>query len=108
MTDLRIEDANDQSQLDGCASFTFSFDSSPVVARVGETIGAALTAAGITHLRTTRRLGRPRGIFCGIGLCYDCLVVVDGRPGVRACQTLARPEAIVTSRDGVGAAGDAC
>ncbi|MGA4900742.1 2Fe-2S iron-sulfur cluster-binding protein [Streptomyces griseoincarnatus] len=39
-----------------------------------------LWAAGVTSWRTTRDGGRPRGVFCGIGVCFDCLVTVNGRP----------------------------
>jgi hypothetical protein len=63
----------------------FSFDGEPLTALPGQTIGAALLAAGVRSWRTTRRNDRPRGLFCGIGVCFDCLVTVNGRPGVRAC-----------------------
>ncbi len=65
---------------------TITFDGRPVQARRGESLAAALTAAGVTALRTTRS-GRPRGVFCGMGVCQDCLVEVDGRPNQRACMT---------------------
>lgn len=61
----------------------------------GQTIAAALWAAGIRTWRTTRIQGRPRGIFCGIGACYDCLVEVNGVPDVRACITPARSGDVV-------------
>jgi len=64
---------------------TFRFDGEPVAAQPGQTIAAALLADGRRVLRHTRGTGAPRGIFCGIGACFDCLVVVNGRPGVRAC-----------------------
>ncbi|GGX76938.1 (2Fe-2S)-binding protein [Streptomyces hiroshimensis] len=52
----------------------------------GQTVAALLLATGRRSWRTTRLGGRPRGIFCGIGVCYDCLVVVNGLPDVRACR----------------------
>ncbi|XVV06550.1 (2Fe-2S)-binding protein [Actinosynnema sp. CA-248983] len=61
-------------------------DGTAVPARPGQTIAAALLAAGRTAWRDTRGSGRPRGLFCGIGVCFDCLVVVNGVPDVRACQ----------------------
>lgn len=67
--------------------FTFSFQGRTVTAYPGETIGAALLAAGVRILRTTRTGGRPRGLFCGIGACFDCLVTVNDRPTQRACLT---------------------
>jgi NADPH-dependent 2,4-dienoyl-CoA reductase/sulfur reductase-like enzyme len=49
-----------------------------------QTVGAALWAAGVRSWRTTRG-GAPRGLFCGIGVCYDCLATVDGVTGQRVC-----------------------
>jgi len=72
-----------------------TFDGRPVPAEPGQTIAAALIAAGITAWRTTRHAGRPRGLFCGIGACFDCLVTVDGVPDLRACLTEAHPDAEV-------------
>jgi predicted molibdopterin-dependent oxidoreductase YjgC len=66
---------------------TFDFDGRPVPFAPGQTVGAALWAAGVRSWRTTRRQGRPRGLFCGIGVCFDCLVTVDGRVDERACLT---------------------
>ncbi|HET8969711.1 MAG TPA: (2Fe-2S)-binding protein [Candidatus Nanopelagicales bacterium] len=67
------------------------FDGRPVPVRPGQSVGAALVGAGIRSWRTTRRNGRPRGLFCGIGVCYDCLITIDGVPNQRACLTPARP-----------------
>jgi hypothetical protein len=64
---------------------TFTFDGATVPFSPGQSVGAALLAAGIRTLRTTRRDGRPRGLFCAIGACFDCLVEVDGVPDQRAC-----------------------
>ncbi|MGP9503682.1 (2Fe-2S)-binding protein [Specibacter sp. AOP5-B1-6] len=83
-----------------------TLDGSPLAARPGQTVGAALTAAGITAWRTTRIGGRPRGLFCGIGVCFDCLLTVDGVSGQRACLTPARDGmALETGAGGAGAAG---
>jgi hypothetical protein len=81
------------------AAFTFRFEGRPVAAHPGETIAAALLAAGVRHLRTSRVHGRPRGLFCGIGSCFDCLVTVDGRPSQRACLTPAAPDLEVEVQD---------
>ncbi|MBB5084315.1 (2Fe-2S)-binding protein [Nonomuraea sp. NPDC059023] len=71
--------------------FDISVDGRAVPAEPGQTIGAALHAAGVRSWRSTRFGGRPRGLFCGIGVCFDCLVEVNGRPAERACQLEARP-----------------
>ncbi|KAA2262197.1 (2Fe-2S)-binding protein [Solihabitans fulvus] len=52
----------------------------------GQTVAGVLLAGGRVSWRTTRNGDRPRGVFCGIGVCFDCLVVVNGVPDVRACQ----------------------
>lgn len=54
----------------------------------GETVHAALLAAGYRVLRKTARAHQPRGIFCGMGVCYDCLVTINGVANQRACMTL--------------------
>ncbi|GAA3287339.1 (2Fe-2S)-binding protein [Arthrobacter citreus] len=61
------------------------FEGRPLQAQAGQTVGAALIGAGIKAWRGTRGAGRPRGLFCGIGVCYDCLVTIDGSPNQRAC-----------------------
>ena len=53
----------------------------------GETVHAALLAAGHRMLRKTRKMQQPRGIFCGMGVCYECLVTINGSPNQRACMT---------------------
>jgi predicted molibdopterin-dependent oxidoreductase YjgC len=83
-------------------SATFSFDGRAVAFRPGQTVGAALWADGVTATRTTRFAGRPRGMFCGIGVCFDCLVVVDGRLDERACATPAVAGMDVRTQDGAG------
>jgi predicted molibdopterin-dependent oxidoreductase YjgC len=62
-----------------------SFDGMPITARAGITVGAVLTDAGIRSWRSTRIGGARRGLFCGIGVCFDCLITVDGVPNQRAC-----------------------
>jgi hypothetical protein len=64
---------------------TITFDGQPIRAFAEDSVGAALTRAGVRSWRTTRRKGCPRGLFCGIGVCYDCLLTVDGAANQRAC-----------------------
>ncbi len=67
-------------------AISFQFDGSPIAALDGETIAAALSAAGIVAFRRAQS-GAPRGLHCGMGACFDCVVTVDGRIGQRACVT---------------------
>jgi thioredoxin reductase len=67
----------------------FTFDGREISIRDGMTIAAALIDAGEPGLKQSREGGR-RGVFCGMGVCQECLVEVDGRPAQRACMTIAR------------------
>ena len=64
-------------------AFTFNGESFKGVE--GQSIAAALMATGVRELRKTRFDEEPRLIFCGIGICFDCVVVVDGVANQRAC-----------------------
>ena len=77
-------------------------DGKPVVAYSGETVAAVLMANGLRGFRATARKGEPRGLYCGIGVCYECLVVIDGEPGRRACMTTVRAGMRVQMQAGWG------
>lgn len=81
----------------GARPFEITVDGRPVPVLPGQTLGAALHAAGIRAWRTTRFGGRPRGLFCGIGVCFDCLITVNGRAEQRACLVEAAPGDEVTT-----------
>jgi predicted molibdopterin-dependent oxidoreductase YjgC len=66
---------------------TFSFNGQDLSCEEGQSIAAALISRGCTSLRNTRFKDEPRMIFCGIGICFDCVVVVDGVANQRACIT---------------------
>lgn len=83
---------------------SFLFNGEPIAAFEGETIAAALLAAGRRTLRTTPVTGTARGVFCGMGICFDCLVVIDGEPSRRACMIFAREGMRVETQVGLGAA----
>jgi predicted molibdopterin-dependent oxidoreductase YjgC len=80
----------------------FSFDGRPIPAEPGQSIAAALIADGTRSWRHTRVAGEPRGVFCGIGICFDCLVTVNGEPNQRACLIEAAPGDVVTTQKGTG------
>jgi predicted molibdopterin-dependent oxidoreductase YjgC len=71
---------------------TFWVDGEPFTARAGQSLGAALLAQGRRVLRVTRREGRPRGMYCAMGACFDCIVTIDGRAGIRACMVRVAPD----------------
>lgn len=79
---------------------TFTFEGRPIVAEAGDTVAAALLAAGETLFRTTPQSGAPRAVFCGMGTCFDCLVMIDGAPNRQACMTRAVAGMAVTRQEG--------
>lgn len=76
---------------------TIFVDGRPISAVEGEPIAAALLASGIRVMRRTPRFNKPRGLFCGIGRCTDCIMTVDGEPNVRTCVTPVREGMRITS-----------
>jgi predicted molibdopterin-dependent oxidoreductase YjgC len=68
----------------------------------GQTVAAVLMASGCRAFRRTARRGEPRGLFCGMGICFDCVVRIDDRPNVRACQTPVRDGMRVSTQQGEG------
>jgi aerobic-type carbon monoxide dehydrogenase small subunit (CoxS/CutS family) len=69
----------------------FTFDGEKIVAITGQSVAAALLAENQRTLRKTRFNNNERGVFCGIGVCFDCLVVIDGITNQRACLIEAKP-----------------
>lgn len=97
MTGFRITDGIDRGQ-----AFQFTCDGEPVTAYPGESIAAALMAAGKRRARVTARRQMPRGLYCGMGVCWECIMVVDGKPAVRTCMTPAEPGMKVETQHGTG------
>ena len=73
------------------AVVTIIVDGAAVDAREGDTVAAALLAAGIDTFRTTPVGNAPRGPYCLMGACFECLVDIDGQPGRQACMTRVAP-----------------
>jgi D-hydroxyproline dehydrogenase subunit gamma len=80
---------------------TITVDGRPREAYLGESVAAALMVDGDLSTRTTTG-GERRGLFCGMGVCFDCLVIVDGVPGTRACITWVRAGMEIARQDGPG------
>jgi len=81
------------------ATFTFLVDGVSVEACAGETIGAALLLAGRRVIRRTVRTDEPRGLYCVMGVCWECAVRVDDQT-VRACVVPAAPGLVVETLRG--------
>ena len=80
-------------------------DGKEITARKGEPIAAAIAAAGIKIHRYTTKREEPRGIFCGIGQCTDCVMIVNGVPNVRTCITPVTEGITVETQHGAGRGG---
>jgi aerobic-type carbon monoxide dehydrogenase small subunit (CoxS/CutS family) len=70
------------------ARVRFSFEGRSYTAVPGQTVAAALLAAGVRSLRRSPADGAPRGMFCAMGICQDCLVAVGDRR-VESCRLVA-------------------
>lgn len=79
------------------APLTVRVDGEPVTCFAGETVAAALLASGWSRLRGSPRTGEPRGVFCLMGSCQECVIRVDGRLEL-ACLTEARDGMVVECR----------
>ena len=80
---------------------TFIYNGENMTGFEGEPIAAALRAQGILTHRYTKKLNKPRGIFCAIGRCTDCVMIVDGIPNIRTCITPLREGMIVETQHGL-------
>lgn len=72
----------------------------------GEPIIAALLANGIRVCRKTKKKDEPRFLFCGIGRCTDCVMIVDGIPNIRTCVTPVREGMRIKTQVGLGKWGE--
>jgi hypothetical protein len=68
------------------------FEGEPIEARRGVNVAAALLAAGISDFRSTPVDRASRGPYCLMGICFDCLVVIDGQPNKQSCMTMVEPD----------------
>ena len=72
----------------------------PVVARRGDTVAAALLACGQLAFRATVVSGAARGPYCMMGVCFDCLVTIDGHPNQQACMVRVHDGMRIESQQG--------
>jgi len=84
---------------------TITFEGAEVAAREGDSVAAALLAQGITTTRATPVSGAPRGPFCMMGVCFECLVEIDGEANRQACMVAVREGMAVRPMHGARAPG---
>ncbi|UCH76185.1 MAG: (2Fe-2S)-binding protein [Rhodospirillales bacterium] len=82
------------------APLRLRFEGEEILAAPGDSVAAALLAAGVTIFRTTAVDGAPRGPYCMMGSCFECLVEVDGESAVQACMTEATDGMEITRQPG--------
>ena len=81
-------------------TITLHVDGRTINARPGDSIAAALLANGLTITRITPVTGAPRGPYCMMGACFDCLAIVDGTPSIQTCMTEVRDGMRIQRQDG--------
>ena len=87
------------------AAVTLEVDGKPIRARAGDTVAAAMLAAGLDHCRTTPVTGAPRAPYCLMGVCFDCLVTIDGVGSRQGCLVPVREGMAVETQLGKREAG---
>jgi len=102
MADKRIDAHPVLGPAPRLAEVLIYVDGKPLAAREGDTIASALIAAGRNGLRHTEKRHEPRGVFCAVGRCTDCVMTVDGVPNVRTCITPVRAGMQIRTQEGLG------
>jgi predicted molibdopterin-dependent oxidoreductase YjgC len=78
----------------------FIFEGQPLKGWKGEAIASAIMRAGLQTLRRTRIGNEPRGYYCGMGLCWECAVHVEGQGIVRSCSDPIQEGQVISFADG--------
>ncbi|WP_308289433.1 (2Fe-2S)-binding protein [Mumia sp. zg.B17] len=90
MTPRPVDPARDPAEPALATTVTIEFEGRRYEGVRGQTVAGILLSHDVLDWRTTSVSGAGRGLFCGIGVCFDCVVSVDGVRDVRACQRRAR------------------
>ena len=98
---MRVTEHPILEPLENQKKVKFMLDGKEVEGYENEPIAAALRDIGVLTHRYTAREHKPRGIFCAIGRCTDCVMIVNGKPNVRTCVTALREGMIVETQDGI-------
>jgi predicted molibdopterin-dependent oxidoreductase YjgC len=95
--DCRIYDGIERGK-----QISFILDGSMIKAYEGESVAAAIFATGKRDLRISANLSEKRSVYCGMGVCYECVMTINNIPNTRSCQTFVREGMIVKSQNGDG------
>ena len=88
------------------STLTITFDGEAIEARVGDSVAAALIGAGRQTNRITPVSGAPRGPYCLMGICFECLVEIDGVQNVQGCMAEVSEGMVVRSMKGARGVSD--
>jgi len=99
---LRVENHVVLGKIQRGRKVTIIVDGEKVEVFEGEMIAAALMASGKKVFRYTKKHGKPRGVYCGIGRCTDCIMTVNGIPNVRTCITPVEDGMVIKTQRGLG------
>ncbi|UCB45647.1 MAG: (2Fe-2S)-binding protein [Spirochaetota bacterium] len=99
---MRVYDHPILGKLPDRKEITILVDGKKIKAYEDETIATAILASGIKTLRYTSEKHEPRGIFCAIGQCTDCVMEVNGQPNVRTCITPVEENMVIATQQGLG------
>ncbi|NUO87211.1 MAG: (2Fe-2S)-binding protein [Cupriavidus sp.] len=90
-------------ETDRSSTVTLTFEGQPLKAPAGATVAAALLLNGVAPFRTTPVTSAPRAPYCMMGVCFECLVEIDGKPGRQACLTAVRDGMVIKRQQGASA-----
>jgi D-hydroxyproline dehydrogenase subunit gamma len=83
-------------------TINITIDGRPIQLAQEMTVAAAVLSTGQRYTRTTPFSGAKRAPFCMMGVCFECLMVIDGKPNQRACATYVREGMCIESQQGLG------
>jgi len=89
----------DWKRTSGAATLTLTFDGQPITALEGDSVAAAVLSSGLTATRTTVVAGAPRAPYCMMGVCFECLMEIDGVPNRQACLVPVRDGMVVRRQE---------
>lgn len=104
MTSRAVDPARDPIGPEAGRPVSIEVDGQTYTGVLGQSVAGILLANGVASWRTSSTRQQPRGVFCGIGICFDCLIEVDGRRDVRACLFRPRGGEVLHAQD----AGSSC
>lgn len=83
-------------------TLTVDIEGEPVCVPAGASVAAAVLSHGLIPTRSTPVSGQPRAPFCMMGVCFDCLMEIDGRPNRQACMVQVEEGMRIRRQQGVG------